>query len=406
LRQEMSAGAAKKARGRFDNAAHRSLRWRVSVATLLVAVGCATGSARGVPGADPWLTYVDAAVEARNADDPLVAEALLKAAYELAKQSDPQGARPALTRLLLTGTYAALDQMDKARSVAGEGLRLDVSQLDESLLPLADSLAKLGELAFARWKTFSQEKAWDQAARSRWEAENVSMLEAAIRQRAAPGTTLTARAVQFYARVLLYKGETEQSLQKFAAGVEIYQGIEQNSRALARGGQLLTLFPRKDAGADAADSGLMYNVDWDRAMAYVTRGEGLLEKKKIEEANNKPTNTEAIFAEAKNNFDNAEAIFKSLISQIEQYWPNNKALGNLYDWLGSLYDSDHLNLLVEAEAAYRHSLSVFLANEGPEGERVRSSARSLAAVLREEGKADEAAAIETSYKVTSASAKE
>ena len=391
----MRAGVAEQARGRFHNSAHCVLRCRAVVAVLLVTVGGAAASAGAAPLADPWLSYVDAAVEARDADAPLAAEALLEAAYELAKESDPKGARPAITRLLLTATYAALDQMDKARSMAGttgEGLRLDVNQLDESLLPLAGSLAKVSEKAFTRWKKFNQEKARDQAGTSRWETINTAKLEAAIRQHAAPGAIATARAVQFYARVLLFSGQTKDSLEKFAEGVKIYQGIEQSSQALVRGGELLALSPRKDVVVGDDDSGLMYDADWDRARAYLWNGEDLLEKKETAE-------------EANNNFHSAEAIFKSLVSQIERYWPGDKTLGSLYEWLGTLYDSDHLNLLAEGEAAYRHSLSVFASNEGPEGERVRSSAKALAAILRQEAKTDEAAAIEARYGVTSTSAK-
>jgi len=191
---------------------------------------------------------------------------------------------------------------------------------------------------------------------------------------------------------LLFSGQTKDSLEKFAEGVKIYQGIEQSSQALVRGGELLALSPRKDVVVGDDDSGLMYDADWDRARAYLWNGEDLLEKKETAE-------------EANNNFHSAEAIFKSLVSQIERYWPGDKTLGSLYEWLGTLYDSDHLNLLAEGEAAYRHSLSVFASNEGPEGERVRSSAKALAAILRQEAKTDEAAAIEARYGVTSTSAK-
>ena len=98
----------------------------------------------------PWQTLMDAAVEANLSEDFVTAEALLKAALEVAQQVDAGGPRPVLSRLLLQLVYADLDKLDQAHQMGN--LRLDVSTFEQVLLPFARTLDRLANRYYTRWR--------------------------------------------------------------------------------------------------------------------------------------------------------------------------------------------------------------------------------------------------------------
>ncbi len=335
----------------------------------------------------PWQTLMDAAVEANLSEDFVTAEALLKAALEVAQQVDASGPRPVLSRLLLQLVYADLDKLDQAHQMGN--LRLDVSTFEQVLLPFARTLDRLANRYYTRWRELPNTEEnrqkrslrLAQAERSmllKWAIQNKLLLES--------GASL-ATTIGFHGMILEKQGKLADAIAKYEAALKIWNEVEERDKRLIVGSQFSLFAGRTSRASEQPDDPLTMKILLARA--YMWDGENQLEKKKD--------------AEAAAAFKRAEPMFLDITRLVEQHWPTHPRTANNYSYLGNLYFLQRR--YADSAAAYRRSLEIYEVQEGAQSDNTRYVVVRLAKVLRSDGRESEAVELETRYPAKAAGPK-
>ena len=330
---------------------------------------------------------MDAAVEANLNEDFVTAEALLKAALEVAQQVDASGPRPVLSRLLLQLVYADLDKLDQAHQMGN--LRLDVSTFEQVLLPFARTLDRLANRYYTRWRELPNTEEnrqkrslrLAQAERSmllKWAIQNKLLLES--------GASL-ATTIGFHGMILEKQGKLADAIAKYEAALKIWNEVEERDKRLIVGSQFSLFAGRTSRASEQPDDPLTMKILLARA--YMWDGENQLEKKKD--------------AEAAAAFKRAEPMFLDITRLVEQLWPTHPRTANNYSYLGNLYFLQRR--YADSAAAYRRSLDIYEVQEGAQSDNTRYVVVRLAKVLRSDGRESEAVELETRYPAKAAGPK-
>ena len=176
----------------FIRPRRRSARWWRPLcfiaAFLLQALQGSPASAQA--SRQPWQILMDAATEANLSNDLATAEALLGAALELAQQTDPNGPRPILSRLMLQLIYADLNKPELSQRLGS--MRLDVSTFDPTLLLFAGTLDRLANKYYDRWAALRDAGNSDETRSKRGlllaESERCTLIKWAIQNKLLPAT--------------------------------------------------------------------------------------------------------------------------------------------------------------------------------------------------------------------------
>ncbi len=340
---------------------------------LAVSISAVPALAQG----HPWQTLLDAAIEAQMADDLPTAEALAKAALEVALQVDEKQVRPNLTRLVLQMIYVEMDQSEKARAVTVP--RLDVSTFDPALLPVARSFEKL---AIKYYDRFRAEQDQGKRMRNLAVSERAMLLRWAIQSRllVETGMALAATMVS-QAAVFQQQGKLPEMIEKYEAAEKIWKELEERDHRLSVSSQFSLAAGRTISTFGTKTFEDPYFLRFLLARAYSWRAQASLEAKKT--------------SEAAADFQRSKEMLLGLTRLMDQHWPAHSFTGSGYLELARVYSYE--NRYRESQEAYRKALDIFAGQHGPQANDSRRTARELAAVLRKDNQESEAERIEARY---------
>jgi tetratricopeptide (TPR) repeat protein len=362
-------------------------RWwrplRFIAAFLLLALQGTPASAQA--SRQPWQILMDAATEANLSNDLATAEALLGAALELAQQTDPNGPRPILSRLMLQLIYADLSKPELSQRLGS--LRLDVSTFDPTLLLFAGTLDRLANKYYDRWAALRDAGNSDETRSKRGlllaESERCTLIKWAIQNKLLPATDVAlASTIGFHGLVFEKQWKLADAIAKYEAAVKIWDAAEDRRKRLMTSSAQFSLFSGRGAGAgEQTDNPI--SVKFLLARAHVYNGEEHLEKKKEPEADAA--------------FKRAEPLLIEMLELFGQTWPDHPRTAVYHSQLGALYFLQRR--YADSTASYRKSLAIHERNEGSTGDNVRFVVQRLAKALRSDNRESEAAELEARYGV-------
>jgi tetratricopeptide (TPR) repeat protein len=339
----------------------------------------------------PWQILMDAATEANLSNDLATAEALLGAALELAQQTDPNGPRPVLSRLMLQLIYADLSKPELSQRLGS--LRLDVSTFDPTLLLFAGTLDRLANKYYDRWAALRDAGNSDETRSKRGlllaESERCTLIKWAIQNKLLPATDVAlASTIGFHGLVFEKQWKLADAIAKYEAAVKIWDAAEDRRKRLMTSSAQFSLFSGRGAGAgEQTDNPI--SVKFLLARAHVYNGEEHLEKKKESEADAA--------------FKRAEPLLIEMLELFGQTWPDHPRTAVYHSQLGTLYFLQRR--YADSTASYRKSLAIHERNEGSTGDNVRFVVQRLAKALRSDNRESEAAELEARYGVKPAPGK-
>jgi tetratricopeptide (TPR) repeat protein len=352
-------------------------------AFLLLALQGTPASAQA--SRQPWQILMDAATEANLSNDLATAEALLGAALELAQQTDPNGPRPILSRLMLQLIYADLNKPELSQRLGS--MRLDVSTFDPTLLLFASTLDRLANKYYDRWAALRDAGNSDETRNKRGlllaESERCTLIKWAIQNKLLPATDVAlASTIGFHGLVFEKQWKLADAIAKYEAAVKIWDAAEDRRKRLMTSSAQFSLFSGRGAGAgEQTDNPI--SVKFLLARAHVYNGEEHLEKKKEPEADAA--------------FKRAEPLLIEMLELFGQTWPDHPRTAVYHSQLGALYFLQRR--YADSTASYRKSLAIHEWNEGSTGDNVRFVVQRLAKALRSDNRESEAAELETRYGV-------
>jgi tetratricopeptide (TPR) repeat protein len=368
-------------------------RWwhqlRFIAAFLLLALQGNPASAQA--SRQPWQILMDAATEANLSNDLATAEALLGAALELAQQTDPNGPRPILSRLMLQLIYADLNKPELSQRLGS--MRLDVSTFDPTLLLFAGTLDRLANKYYDRWAALRDAGNSDETRSKRGlllaESERCTLIKWAIQNKLLPATDVAlASTIGFHGLVFEKQWKLADAIAKYEAAVKIWDAAEDRRKRLMTSSAQFSLFSGRGAGAgEQTDNPI--SVKFLLARAHVYNGEEHLEKKKESEADAA--------------FKRAEPLLIEMLELFGQTWPDHPRTAVYHSQLGALYFLQRR--YADSTASYRKSLAIHERNEGSTGDNVRFVVQRLAKALRSDNRESEAAELEARYGVKPAPGK-
>jgi tetratricopeptide (TPR) repeat protein len=359
------------------NVARRCGRHLVAALSVLLTLFRA---AIAEPAPDPWETYIDAAVASVIADDFPGAEALLLAALGVVQQSDIHDPRPTLSRLLLLYVYSTQGKLDPAKNVARMGVITSVDQLDEKLLPFAQTLERLANNVDSRWKNNKNVSADDAEKQLSFAAEFFNV-ETTIYNHAQPtGSADGAQALALYGLILFHQEKYDDAKKQWESALAIWDKLELQNEQLSKGSQRVTLVPESVSSLiNSNDLPLYARIMLGRLYRW--------------DAETNINN--ALTDKANSDSQRAISLHTEAIKRLEPHWHDNELLGWLYVDLGEDYRV--VKRLSDAERAYSRSLTLFIAAHGEKSDDAKNAAHSLATVLRDEGYPKAAEDLEVKY---------
>ncbi|MFI4986645.1 MAG: hypothetical protein ACHQF3_04330 [Alphaproteobacteria bacterium] len=359
----------------------------IAAALFVLAGGWPLWAAAATPE-ELWQSYLDAAVEANVSDDFTSAEALLKAADDVARQRDANGPRAALTRLVLDFVEVELEKRPPEDIISRQGLAPDLAGAETALLPAADSFARLANNYYHRWEDLDPDR--DSAAerakaklRLR-EAEICRLVALAMQKKLLlAGDVAIASTMALYGVVLSDEDRLDEAKENYRAALDIWAAADRKNAQLMEGSRRFSLNQGRTAG-DAKGGNDPLLVKFFLAQADMTTGYQLRNEKKV--------------LEAARDFKEAEEALLEVIAIYDKDWPDRLATGYRYYQLARLYSWQE-GRLRDAEDKFRRALAIYEAVEGKTSDDVATIVERLAAVLRQEQDEDRARALETAYGV-------
>jgi hypothetical protein len=158
-------------------------RIALMAATVGSALVCSGLAQAQMPAQSLWQTYMEAALASDQSNDLQAEAIILNAALAQAKRDDPNGQRPALSRLPLMLAYGELNRKDLLKPLADQGMHLDVSNLDERYADYVKTIDDYASSYYDRWRAHANDDPYDdfrQAVRF-YGARNSYRIEVAIR---------------------------------------------------------------------------------------------------------------------------------------------------------------------------------------------------------------------------------
>jgi tetratricopeptide (TPR) repeat protein len=358
-------------------------------AAVLTGLCFAAAPAAGEPAKSAWQTYIEAAATAHSRSDFVSAEALLKAALDLAEKQDPDGIRPPLTRLVLQFTYADLNQMEMVQRIGP--IRIDIGKVDQGFLPLTKLFHRLGDVFYRRWQKFpanppTEEVTLEYAARC-------LRVEIALQKKLFPQSRLSvdqviamANALRLYADVVEKqgtKGSLDEAVEQLEQANQLWENFRLENDLLIAVSQQASVLPRS-----VTQEGL------DNFVAVKNRL-GLFHRWKAEslQKDNK-------LAEAAAAFARAESLHLEVLKYFERDWPDHSTTGFHYFRLGQIYAAWN-ERFAEAEAAFLRALAIYEAVEAPRNADLVFIVKTLAAYLRKAGQPERARELELRFGIES-----
>jgi tetratricopeptide (TPR) repeat protein len=352
-------------------------------ALSLVALQAAPAAAQA--SRQPWQILMDAATEANLSNDFVTAEALLGAALELAQQTDPNGPRPVLSRLMLQLIYADLGKPELSQRLGS--LRLDVATFDPTLLLFAGTLDRLANKYYDRWAALRDAGNSEEIRNKRGlllaESERCALLKWAIQNKLLPPTDVAlATTIAFHGLIFEKQWKLADAIAKYETAVKIWDAAEDRRKRLMTSSAQFSLFSGRGSGAsDQTDNPI--SVKLLLARTHISIAEDHLEKKKQPEAD----------AALKR----AEPLLVGMITLFEQVWPSHPRTAVFHSQLGNLYFLQGRH--PESMAAFRKSIAIYEGSEGSKSDNTRYVVQRLAKVLRAADRESEAAELEERYGV-------
>ena len=342
---------------------------------LLVGVLVVQGlGVERAPQTDAWLTLVEAGADANIAGDFRAAETLFKACAAVAQRVDPKGGRVVISNTLLAFTY--LDMGDNKKAGRYKDFYLDPAGLDRAMLPVANALSRLAD----RYEQRAKEK-----------DSSGLMIEAALLLRFEE--RLQARFLGdldpelgdtrgYLGYVLEMAGMLPQAIESYRDAVKIGDHEAELHRRLKGGGHQAHPSSNSQMASGVLNGLDLETLKWRLAWSLIQIGVK-------HEKDGKQKEAQAAFEEA-------SKIGRELAKLYGEEWPGHPYAAGRSELLARALS--HLpQHHAEAALQYRRSLQTLEHQEGSSGPNVRSVAKYLIELLRNDKKEDEAKELEKKY---------
>ena len=409
-----------------------------SILAAAAAIGCAVVSwpapsrAQRLPN-DLWQTYMAAALANNQSDDFNVEVITLNAALAFAKQHDPKGQRPALTRLPLMLAYAELDRKDLMKPLADEGIVIDVSNLDDRLDDYIDTLWEYGLSYDNRWGAHRNDKQQDdfrQAVRY-YGAKNSFRIEVALRTKFRPRDEIgLANTVSLVGLVYRHGDNMDCADFDYGRAIQTFLHYQHERDAMATlGGRFsvgepsVTAAEQRTLGQAVIDTQVWLVLNAAISLR-ISAGSAL--NSKTDPPSPVETNLSAqcdsfgpppliapatgIDAQVTRALEYFDTVLM-LTSALRKHWPGSPLFAILYNQIGLTYQIEfeirkthpdqYPDALTKAREAFEESLAILTHSDGANSGTARIVATNYVDLLDEAGLTDEASQIKQRYHLVS-----
>lgn len=398
---------------------------------VLLTAAC-PGPAEAQAPPDLWQTYLDAAQASDNAGDFKTEAITLDAALAFASKHDPQGQRPALTRLPLVLAYGELHRTDLMDPLSALGVNIDVGQLDKRYNDYISTLDSFANHYYDRWNAHlndseSDDLSFKQTVRF-YGAKNLFALEIAFRTKLNPEDKI-GLATAMGLLGLAYKKHAYYDCAgyDYAEASQIFRDFRQTLNAMETSGRLF------DLGSQSASSAasMLIPPNLDTQVALLEAFERYMRDVADEALH--PNSDEASAAKTDWDFCSRRGptlktppavgfdaqisraiayhdVKLSLIEPLRKYWSENMLFGTAEFQLAQIYKLEYQrsqkqagaypDALGKARSAYEDALKILSHAEGPRSQFVQEIAGEYADLLNDAKLPAEAKKIKAQYGVT------
>ena len=225
----------------------RALVMRLSlIRAVLVAVLAALGAPSAMAQTRPGFWEISIEAAASTGLDSPVAGIILGNAFALAQGSDPNGARPVLTRMHMRPVYIALNKCNLFKSVCDTpDLEPDNTKFDPGLKDYIGSLVALQDSYYDRWQNPHPDDKKELLEALRYAAQHLAEFEVALRRKIASEDAIRlANALAYRGRVFRDLGNKMHAIGDFQEALKLISALRAEivaDREFATGDPLINM---------------------------------------------------------------------------------------------------------------------------------------------------------------------
>jgi hypothetical protein len=380
----------------------RVVRWFLGGALApLVLVGLIAGTRLAIAdnAAETWQTYFDAAATAVVDNDDETAAVILNAALQTAIAQNPQGFRVALTAFDLNLVYHMLGKEDAAKQVLAAMPTAKASPNDQTV-EQTDTLLKLANAYFARWRAASSAKTGDGKAEEYIRAVALlDYLRGQLLGRLRPQDKLTLGMARADEGLAHYRnGDSERAIAALQDAVRLFDEVKSRRDALRTAGRQISPLAE-------GESAMPSDLETDPGGIYPYKARENLALAFIMHARWKQKQEPDM---ALRDFQAAAAPLEQDVAQYGDVLKDQDELGDLHYLLGVVSSEswrvlktsgrpDGDALLDKARRAYAAAIEQYARTESPTSKNTVGAAKELAKLLHESGDDAGASDIEKRY---------
>jgi hypothetical protein len=409
-------------------------RNRIALTLVAAAVGSAMvcPAQAQAPSKDLWQTYMEAALFSDQTDDFNVEAIILDAALAHARKHDPDGQRPALSRLPLMLAYAELDRKDLLKPLSDQGMHIDVSNLDKRYNDYIQTVDDYASSYYDRWSAHGNDKPYDEFRQGvrLYGTKNSYLIEVALRAKLKPSDQIgLAKTLNqsglVYRRVAF---DYDCAAYEYGRAFQTFQDFELTQDAMTRTSRLFSVGEPTTATTEQAAIG--QNVNDTQAYLVMQLGMDMRDvaDQTLHAKSDSPPPAKTDLAQCDGFGPTARTPppvgFDAHVSRASEYyvallrltkelhdaWPTHPFFGWVEFRLAGLYaiefemskvhPEQYSAALAKARNAYQRALSIITNADGANSQYVHTIATEYVDVLVEANLPEEAKKIESTYGVT------
>jgi hypothetical protein len=406
-----------------------------AIAMVCISFVFAKSALGEAPAKDLWQTYMDAAVASNQTEDFSVEAIMLNAASAFAKKHDPDGQRPALTRLPLMLAYGELVRRDLIKPLSALGMHIDVSYVDKNYNDFIQTINDYASSYYDRWIKHDNDDPRDDFKEEIrfYGMKNSYLIDVALRARLSPDDKIDlAEAISQVGLVYKQGADLECAAYDYVRAFEVFREYQQKLGATDWAAGRFGLAKLTAVGAPQSTLGpaivdtqvyLVLALAWDMAVLadrtlHPKSGEASSEKPDLAQCDSSgppaksplPRGFDAQVSRA-SEYHRAAA---ELAGGLHEYWPDHPLFGLLsYRWailyglefeMSKMHPGEYPDSLVNARNAYEDSLRILTHADGPNSQFLHAIAVDYVDFLVGAKLNDEAKKIGDRYKVVPSAA--